>query len=59
MKKEYIQPKQRVVVLRHRTTLLAGSFVRSLRTNMDNDDDEFIYEGGDYEDAITTKGGVW
>ena len=51
MKKEYIQPKQRVVVLRHRTTLLAGSFVRSLRTNMDNDDDEFIYEGGDYEDA--------
>ena len=50
MKKEYIQPKQRVVVLRHRTTLLAGSLVRSLRTNMD-DDDEFIYEGGDYEDA--------
>lgn len=53
MKKEYIKPEQRVVLLQHRTMLLAGS-VRALSTNIDDDDDQvddFIWGGGGTENA--------
>ena len=47
-KKEYMKPEQRVVLLQHRTMLLSGS-VRSLSTNIDDDDndiDDFNWGGG-------------
>lgn len=43
-KKEYVKPEQRVVLLQHRTMLLAGS-VTGVDSNLD-DEDEFIFGGG-------------
>ena len=45
MKKEYMKPEQRVVVLRHRTHLLSGSGLgRSVTTQGVDEGDEFTID---------------
>jgi len=51
MKKKYMKPEQRVVVLQHRTMLLSGNSVRSVSTNMDNEEDGFLWGGGGNQNA--------
>ena len=48
-KKAYIKPEQRVVELRHRTTLLAGSYGNQ----------KAVQTYDDEEDIITDKGSIW
>lgn len=50
-KKQYMKPEQRVVLLHHRTMLLSGSPVRSVSTNMTDEDDDFLWGGGGTQDA--------
>ena len=49
MKKKYIKPEQRIIVLQHQHHLLAGSEVRSLGSS-----GPFDYEGSDedYEGPV-------
>lgn len=49
-KKAYMKPEQRVVLLQHRTMLLSGS-VRSVSTNMTDEDDDFLWGGGGNQNA--------
>ena len=47
MKREYMKPVMRVVELQHHTQLLqASSPVRSLNSNFEDPEDEFILGGG-------------
>lgn len=50
-KKAYMKPTMRVVLLQHRTMLLSGSPVRSVSTNMTDEDDDFLWGGGGTEQA--------
>ena len=50
MKKKYMKPEQREVVLQHRTMLLQAS-ARNVRTNMDDDEDDFNWGGGSTDNA--------
>ena len=50
MKKEYIKPSMQVVLLQHRTMLLQAS-VRGLSTNIDDDEDDFLWGGGGNQNA--------
>ena len=51
MKKQYMKPTMRVVVLQQHTHLLSGSPYDSMGTPLDTYDDP--------EDVITDKGSIW
>ena len=53
MKKEYMKPTMRVVLLRHRTMLLTGSPVKSVQTSGTgwDEEDNFLWGGGDNTNA--------
>lgn len=47
MKKEYLSPTMRVVVLKHKCHVLLGSNnLNKVETNMTGTDDDFIFFGG-------------
>ena len=47
MKREYMKPAMRVVIIRHKFKILAASSeVRGVSTNFENDDDNFQWGGG-------------
>ena len=53
-KKEYMKPAMRVVMLQHQQQLLGGSNLRSLGSNLNEDDDltdDITYGGGGVWDA--------
>ncbi len=45
MRKCYLKPKSQVVIINSRVQLLAGSPLKGVNTNF-NDDDDFEYVGG-------------
>lgn len=51
MKKEYMKPTMRVVVLQQYTRLLAGSSYDDIKSPVDTYDDP--------EDVISDKGSIW
>lgn len=55
MKKEYIKPEQRVVVLQYRAMLLDGSPLRTTNTNLkDNEEDDL-----DIDENTPATTGFW
>ena len=52
IKKDYMKPTMKVVQLRHRQQILAGSYAGIQSKNSSDDDDDPIYDGN-------SSGSIW